>query len=280
MSPDFLDGDAWRDMFAAWPWTLPVLAGTVGACFASFAGVVADRLPHSSGHLGADGLPGRSLWSRSVCDGCGTVLGAVVLVPVAGWFACRGRCPSCGTRVPVVYPVVEAATAVLSASVAACCGATTECLWILVAMWALLAASWTDMMVEWLPDRILMPMLLCGLLWSPFEPDALVRNQGMAAASVGMWAMMWLIGRLRGVEAMAGGDVFLAAVGGAWVGLQAFPAFYFLAGVLYSVHAFISPLLGGRSPRNEDGGLFFPMGPAISVALVLVLLLGAHARVD
>jgi len=82
--------------------------GIVAAAVASFAGVVADRLPR-----------GESIVSGpSRCRNCGRRLGALDLVPVAGYLLRRGRCPVCRTRVPVVYPLTEGAAA--AAVVAAC----------------------------------------------------------------------------------------------------------------------------------------------------------------
>lgn len=279
MTVEFLDPDAWRAMFSALPWTWPTIAGMAGANFASFAGVVAHRLPHSSGMTRDDAESGVSLWARSRCDACGAPISALALVPAIGWLVCRGKCPSCGSKVPVAYPVVEMATAVLSAGIAWALGPTESCFWALAAIWALLAASWTDLLTEWLPDRILMPLLLAGLLGSPFEPDALSRNEGMASASVGMWALMALLGRAKGVDAMSGGDIFLAAAAGAWVGIQGIPAFFLITGVAFFVHFTWALRTGAGRARMEGGSRFLPMGPAISVGFVAVVAMGPFAHV-
>jgi prepilin signal peptidase PulO-like enzyme (type II secretory pathway) len=69
----------------------------IGAIFGSFALAVADRE-----------IAGRS-WARgrSKCDGCGTVLRAIDLIPIFSWLIQRGKCRKCGTTLSVRYPLVE-----------------------------------------------------------------------------------------------------------------------------------------------------------------------------
>ncbi len=49
----------------------------------------------------------------SRCPHCGRRLNAVDLVPVAGYLVRRGRCASCGVRIPARYPMYEAASGAL-----------------------------------------------------------------------------------------------------------------------------------------------------------------------
>lgn len=83
-----------------------LLAGAfafVGAVIASFAGVVAERI-----HTGEGWVTGRSR-----CNSCGTNLRPFDLVPVAAWVSSFGRARCCGSRIPWLYPVIEASTAAL-----------------------------------------------------------------------------------------------------------------------------------------------------------------------
>lgn len=69
----------------------------------SFVNLAADRLPrHES--LTAP---------RSHCRGCGRVLNAVDLLPVAGYVLRGGRCASCKASIGATSPVVEATCGVL-----------------------------------------------------------------------------------------------------------------------------------------------------------------------
>lgn len=73
----------------------------VGLLLGSFLGVLIDRVPR-----------GESIVTpRSRCRRCGRLLNAVDLAPVAGYLLRRGRCGSCGARIPVAFPLLEAGSA-------------------------------------------------------------------------------------------------------------------------------------------------------------------------
>lgn len=76
-----------------------LLFGALGAVVGSFVGVVAERM-----HTGQSFLHGRSR-----CNSCARTLGPADLVPVFSWLASKGRCRSCGSRVPWSYVVLEVA---------------------------------------------------------------------------------------------------------------------------------------------------------------------------
>ncbi|OGG50677.1 hypothetical protein A2763_03670 [Candidatus Kaiserbacteria bacterium RIFCSPHIGHO2_01_FULL_54_36] len=60
----------------------------------------------------------RSLSGRSACMACGKQLRWYDLMPILSWVFLRGRCRMCGSRISIQYPLVEAATGALFASVA------------------------------------------------------------------------------------------------------------------------------------------------------------------
>lgn len=75
--------------------------GALGACFASFLCVVAERLPS-----------GESLGGRSHCA-CGRPLRAYENVPLLGWLRVRGRARCCGAPLPARYVLSELVSAVV-----------------------------------------------------------------------------------------------------------------------------------------------------------------------
>lgn len=82
---------------------IAIIYGLFGLIIGSFLNVVILR-------RGARGIGG-----RSGCLSCGEPLHWFDLVPVVSWVTLRGRCRSCGSRISVQYPLVEASTAVLFA---------------------------------------------------------------------------------------------------------------------------------------------------------------------
>ncbi|WP_245522649.1 prepilin peptidase [Thermanaerovibrio velox] len=78
------------------------MAVLLGACVASFVETAAHRL-----------VTGRPFWGRerSCCESCGRQLGTWDLIPVLSFLWFRGRCRTCGDKIPKEYLFYEAFTA-------------------------------------------------------------------------------------------------------------------------------------------------------------------------
>src|SRR5690349_8738481 len=73
----------------------------VGLAVGSFLNVCIHRLPR-----------GRSIvWPSSRCAECDRPLAWYENIPLVSYAALRGRCRSCGARIAIRYPIVEAVTA-------------------------------------------------------------------------------------------------------------------------------------------------------------------------
>ncbi len=78
-------------------------AFALGAVFGSFANVLVIRMKDAS-----------SLWGRSRCVHCKSVIRPHHLVPIVSWFVLGGRCADCGKKIHIQYPLVEALAALLA----------------------------------------------------------------------------------------------------------------------------------------------------------------------
>lgn len=259
-----ISGLPWNELAAAMTWrgdtvlsvAIAVFLFLAGATFASLSGLLADRLP---GIMGWED-DGRGLCSpASSCEGCGSPIGAIALIPVVGWVLCRGRCPRCGHRVPALYPVTEAAVGLASALLPVVVDDAATALALLPLAWACLALSWCDLRHHVLPEALTVPLMFAGLLFSPIEQDPWLRSLGAASAAIVTWSAFAFVSRTKRVEAMSGGDVALAAVGGAWLGAYGFPYFIALGCLLFVLHSV---------PLRMRGVAWVPFGPALCVALL------------
>ena len=88
---------------------LIVLAGLLGLAIGSFLNVVLYRVPRRE----SIAFPG------SHCPSCDQALKARHNVPVLSWLALRGRCAYCSAPIALRYPLIEAATGLLCAAIAA-----------------------------------------------------------------------------------------------------------------------------------------------------------------
>ena len=146
-----------------------VFAGVLGLAFGSFLNVCATRWP--CGESAAAG--------RSRCRACSRTLAAWENVPLASWLLLRGRCRSCKASIGWRYPLVELAVGGLWAFAAwrILAGAVHLSLplgvlgyqlsvaagW-MVFLWLLVALAVLDAENLWLPDRLVGPGIVLGVL--------------------------------------------------------------------------------------------------------------------
>src|SRR5690606_21887909 len=100
----------------------------------------------------------------SHCPSCKAPVRAWQNIPVLSFLLQGGRCASCKTKIHWRYPLVEIATALLSALVAWKFGYGWSALSALVLTWCLISAAVIDVDHQLLPDNITLPLLWLGLI--------------------------------------------------------------------------------------------------------------------
>lgn len=266
----------------------PLLIGTVflfGLLIGSFINVVAYRLPvmmdrdwrrqcleylHPDEPV-AEGERFDLITPRSRCPSCGHRIKALENIPVLSYLFLRGTCSACGTRISPRYPIVEFATALLSAVVAWRLGWGWPLAAALIFTWALIALSLIDFDHKLLPDSITLPLLWLGLLLSLGGVFTDMRSSiiGGAAGYLSLWSVYQLFRLLTGKEGMGFGDFKLLAAIGAWLGWQALPVTILLSSLVGAVVGVTLILIRGR-----DRNIPIPFGPYIAAAGWLALLWG------
>lgn len=264
---------------------LAAAAGLLGLCVGSFLNVVIHRLPKmmeqewqaQCSELRGEIAPGVAeplslARPRSRCPACGHQISALENIPLISYlFILKGKCSACGTRIPPRYPIIEAATAFLSAYAAWHFGPTMQTIGALLLVWALVALSAIDFDTQLLPDSITLPLLWLGLafnLWGVYAdlPAAVV---GAMAGYLALWSVFWLFKLATGKEGMGYGDFKLLAALGAWLGWQMLPAIILLSSVVGAIVG-ISLIVVARHGRNIP----IPFGPYLAAAGVIALFWG------
>jgi leader peptidase (prepilin peptidase)/N-methyltransferase len=215
---------------------------------------------------------------RSACPRCGAPILVHQNIPVISWLLLGGKCASCKARISPRYPIVELATAILSAAVVWRFGFHWQAVAALFFTWALVALTVIDLDHQILPDVITLPLLWLGLLASvawhpglipPIPTDPASAILGAAAGYLSLWSVYWAFKLLTGKEGMGYGDFKLFGALGAWMGWQMLPLILLLS-------AFTGAAVGIALivARGRDRNIPIPFGPYLAAAGWIALMWG------
>jgi leader peptidase (prepilin peptidase)/N-methyltransferase len=207
----------------------------------------------------------------STCPHCGHKIRAWENIPVVSYLILKGKCSSCKAGISPRYPIIEAATALLSVVVAWHFGFTWETAAALPLTWALIALSMIDFDHKLLPDSIVLPFLWLGLILSTFgiftDPGSSI--YGAVFGYLSLWSIFHIFRILTGKEGMGYGDFKLLALFGAWLGWQYLLQIILLSSVVGAVIGLLLIIFLGR-----DRNIPIPFGPYIATAGWISLMWG------
>lgn len=271
------------DALATDPLFLGVTTTLLGLVIGSFLNVVILRLPRmleAEWQAEARDLlalapleaPKLSLMHpASRCPGCGAAIRAWQNIPVFSWLLLRGRCASCKTGISMQYPLVELASALLSAVCAWRFGWSPQLAAALVFTWTLIALTVIDLRETILPDDLTLPLMWLGLGLStvPVFVDMGPSIWGAIAGYLSLWSIYHLFRMLTGKHGMGYGDFKLMAGLGAWFGAASLPILLLLSSAVGAVIG-----IGLIVFRGHDRNVPIPFGPYIAGAGWLMLIWG------
>ncbi len=239
-----------------------VILGLLGLIVGSFLAVVGVRLPAEEDVV----------FKRSHCRSCGAPLKPWHLVPVISWLALRGRCGLCRTAISARYPLIELAAGLIGAWAAVNGGGGIMMAATALLGWQLLLIALIDAEHFWLPDELTFPLIVTGigaaaLIGQDWPIDAVI---GAVAGFAILWGIAWIYRAWRKRDGLGGGDPFLFAGAGAWVGWTGLPSVLLWACVAgFSLTA--ARLIMRRTVRGDDR---LPFGSLLAAGIWLVWLFG------
>ena len=235
-------------------------AAALGLVLGSFLNVVIARLPR-----------GESIVSpRSRCPKCRKPIRARDNIPVLSYFLLRGRCRDCRKRIPWRYPLIEATSGALLWLVALRVEHPALLVPHAAFVLSLLAIAWIDLDTRTIPDALTIPGVGLGLAASLFAPPGFGASLlGAAVGGTSLWLVGYAYERSTGVPGMGGGDVKLAAMMGAFLGMGGVFGAIFLASLAGSVFGAILIARGRGSRRTA-----IPFGTFLAPSAIVLLLYG------
>jgi len=271
------------DALASDPMLLGVATTLLGLVVGSFLNVVILRLPRMMEaewqaearellQLAPIETPKLSLTQpASRCPGCGAAIRAWQNIPVLSWLLLRGRCAQCKTAISAQYPLVELASALMSAACVWRFGWSPQLAAALVFTWTLIALTVIDLRETILPDDLTLPLVWLGLALStvPVFVAMPASIWGAIAGYLSLWSIYHLFRIITGKHGMGYGDFKLMAALGAWFGAAALPVLLLLSSAVGAVVG-----IGLMVFRGHDRNTPIPFGPYIAGAGWLMLIWG------
>jgi leader peptidase (prepilin peptidase)/N-methyltransferase len=208
---------------------LLAVAALAGLIIGSFLNVCIYRLPRDLSVV----------WPGSHCIACRNPIAPYDNIPLFSYIALRARCRHCRTAISWRYPLTEGATAALFVAIAVTWGADLKTVRNCVFAALCVGMILSDWETRILPDEFTLGGLWAGLAFSlvvPLDagifdlllwsyPAALTSILDSALAAALLAGSLWSVGvlyeRVRGKEGLGFGDVKMAAMLGAFLGLPA-----------------------------------------------------------
>jgi leader peptidase (prepilin peptidase) / N-methyltransferase len=247
------------DAFAA------TLAAVGGLAFGSFMGVVIHRVPNKESIVAP----------RSRCPNCGHQLSVADNIPVLSWLMLRGRCRYCHQSISPRYIAGEILIAATWTLAVIRLGVSWDLLAFLPFLWVLVALSLIDLETKLLPNRIVYPSVVAGVVLlavaaalGPRGMDDWIR--GLAGMSAGAGA--FFVVALISPAGMGMGDVKLAGLIGLYLGYLSWGRVvlgFFLAFLLGAVSG-IALMIAGKAGRKTQ----VPFGPFMALGAIIATLYG------
>jgi leader peptidase (prepilin peptidase)/N-methyltransferase len=239
---------------------LGAAAFVIGLILGSFLNVVIARLPR-----------GQSIVSPpSRCPRCKERIRPWDNIPVLSYILLRGRCRHCRRSISWRYPIVELTSGILLLLLVHRVDNPLLLVPQAAFVLALLAIAWIDLDTKTIPDVVTIPGVGLGLAASLFAPPGLAGALlGALCGGVSLWLVGALYERATGVPGMGGGDVKLAAMMGAFLGVGGVFGAIFLASLAGSIFGVLLIARGKGSRRTA-----IPFGTFLAPAAIALCLFG------
>lgn len=271
------------------------LAGLLGLCVGSFLNVIIHRTPaimnkewrrETAWFLGtqsdldashvtpiqdviAKDTPISLSLPPSRCPNCHHQIRFYENIPILSWLLLRGRCSDCGNPISMRYPLVELITALLSVLMIYTLGANLAGLFGLIYLWILIALTGIDFDTQLLPDRLVFPLGMLGLMANTQHIFTSLDSAvwGGLLGFLSFWMVAKLYAIITKKDGMGAGDFKLLGAIGVWLGVSMLPFLILTSAVFGSIVGVILMRVRGESRA-------FAFGPYIAMAGIIGLLWG------
>ncbi|MDP8206805.1 MAG: prepilin peptidase [Candidatus Electryonea clarkiae] len=255
--------------------------GITGAVVGSFLNVVIHRVPK-----------GESIAKpASHCPQCKSKIRFWNNIPLLSFWLLNRRCPDCGAGISIRYFIVEALGVIAAILPIMTYGVSWFALSGILLGWHLIALAMIDLETYTIPDHVVLPMLIIGLLmafvrgglgWDLFsesgfvagviEGDSLINAMIAGVVGAGFQVLIFFVSKIiMRREGIGGGDITMTT--GFSVYLH--PALVAFALVFASFFGIIGSVFrAGMKKTRVKGHDAIPFGPYLALGAWITFLYG------
>ncbi len=237
---------------------LYILVFVVGVVIGSFLNVCIVRVPQGQSVM----------WPGSHCPRCRQPIRWFDNVPLLNFLWLRAQCRRCGRKIAWRYPLVECVNGLGYLAVVCHFGVSANALVYALFLSALLVVTMIDFEHFMIPDVIVLPGMILGLLASAFMlPVGWVGSvTGVLLGGGILWIIAIFSPYLFGKEGLGGGDIKFLAMIGAFLGWQSVVLTLFLATLSGAVVG-----VGLMAFHRMERGQYLAFGPFLAAGAVVSL---------
>ncbi len=231
-----------------------------GTVFGSFFYTLALRIV--DGSFSRD--PMKAMVHSSHCPECGARIHPLYLIPVAGYFLSRGKCPRCHETISPVYPVMEILYGVIAVLAAVKFGITVHAFIMYLIIGISITVAVVDIKTYTISGGLLIILGVMSLYPLLLNGRPLDNLYGLLLMSIFFLVIMFIL-----PGSFGGGDIKYAAVLGAITGLE--------QSIVVLEAALISGALFGviyAAAKGQGFRIKIPFAPFLTLGLCVSLFYG------
>ena len=239
---------------------MSIILFLLGLVVGSFLNVCIHRLPRDESIV----------WPASHCPACSKRLGPLELVPIVSFLFLRGKCSTCKTPISWRYPLIELLTGLYFVLCYPLISNPYSLAFSLFFGCLLIVIFFIDLEHQVIPDSLNVIGIVGGFFFNFLNGQIVQSLIGFALG----FSLLLLIAKFGQAifkkEALGEGDLFLAAMLGAWLGWNVLLA-VFLSYLIAGVIVFI--LLSAKKVKFGD---LIPFGPFLAAGGLIAFFFGSQ----
>ncbi len=208
--------------------------------------------------------PIKALFSRSQCPSCHTNINPILLVPILGYILQKGKCRSCGIRIPFIYPAMEILYGLMAALFTWKLGASVYAMNLYLLSGIALCITIIDIKSLTIPDSLVITFVILSAY-------PILINYNIIDNIFGLLALFafFIVILLIFPGAFGGGDLKLGSAIGLLSGLEMSIVVLEVSLVSGAIIGIIYALKTGKNLKTK-----IPFAPFMTLGLVISLLYG------